>query len=108
MVAGKYDKAIAMRDAFGFDLTPPSRAQMQELTADLTAEERHLLLDHGEEAPFCGFPSTRNGKGCTPADCVGYRCLEPSLNLKAAQAGRASLRRSPKNISGAYKIRAMA
>jgi len=46
-----------MSDAIppGFDLTPPNDAQMQALTADLTPDERHLLLDHGEEAPFCGI-----------------------------------------------------
>ena len=37
-----------------FDLTPPTPEQMSELVADLSEEERHLLLDHGEEAPFCG------------------------------------------------------
>jgi peptide-methionine (R)-S-oxide reductase len=38
-----------------FDLRPPTQEQMQELVADLSEEERHLLLDHGEEAPFCGL-----------------------------------------------------
>jgi peptide-methionine (R)-S-oxide reductase len=33
-----------------FDLTPPTQAQMRELVADLSEEERHLLLEHGEEA----------------------------------------------------------
>ena len=37
-----------------FDLTPPSDDQARALEADLTEEERHLLLDYGEEAPFCG------------------------------------------------------
>ena len=37
-----------------FDLTPPSEAQLQELAADLSDEERHVLLQHGTEAPFCG------------------------------------------------------
>lgn len=37
-----------------FDLAPPSPEQFQELVSGLTDEERHLLLDHGEEAPFCG------------------------------------------------------
>jgi peptide-methionine (R)-S-oxide reductase len=38
-----------------FDLTPPGAAQIRELVGDLTDEERHLLLDHGEEPPFCGI-----------------------------------------------------
>jgi peptide-methionine (R)-S-oxide reductase len=37
-----------------FDLTPPSDRELRELAADLTREERHVLLDHGTEAPFCG------------------------------------------------------
>jgi peptide-methionine (R)-S-oxide reductase len=37
-----------------FDLTPPSSAQRAALTAGLTAEERHVLLEHGTEAAFCG------------------------------------------------------
>src|SRR5262245_10581393 len=37
-----------------FNLTPPSEAQLQELAADLSDEERHVLLQHGTEAPFCG------------------------------------------------------
>jgi peptide-methionine (R)-S-oxide reductase len=43
-----------MRDVFGFDLTPPTKAQMRELVADLSEEGRQLLLEHGEEVPFCG------------------------------------------------------
>jgi peptide-methionine (R)-S-oxide reductase len=38
----------------GFDLTPPTPDQLQTLAADLSAEERDVLLRHGTEAPFCG------------------------------------------------------
>ena len=38
-----------------FDLTPPSDAQRHELESDLSDEERHVLLEHGTEAPFCGI-----------------------------------------------------
>ncbi|WP_454828497.1 peptide-methionine (R)-S-oxide reductase MsrB [Pseudoxanthomonas wuyuanensis] len=37
-----------------FDLTPPSDAQRQALAAQLSDEERRVLLQHGTEAPFCG------------------------------------------------------
>ena len=37
-----------------FDLRPPTQEQMRQLVADLSEEERHLLLEHGEEAPFYG------------------------------------------------------
>ncbi len=38
----------------GFDLTPPSADDRARLEADLTREEREVLLHHGTEAPFCG------------------------------------------------------
>ena len=38
-----------------FDLTPPTEVQLRTLKADLTDDERHVLLDHGTEAPFCGI-----------------------------------------------------
>ncbi len=38
----------------GFDLVPVTPAQLRVLAAGLSDDERHLLLDHGEEAPFCG------------------------------------------------------
>ena len=37
-----------------FDLTPPTKEQLDTLVADLDTEERHVLLEHGTEAPFCG------------------------------------------------------
>ena len=40
--------------AVKFDLTPPTEEQFDRLAADLSDEERHVLLEHGTEAPFCG------------------------------------------------------
>jgi peptide-methionine (R)-S-oxide reductase len=40
--------------AAGFDLTPPSEAERARLEADLSEDEREVLLRHGTEAPFCG------------------------------------------------------
>jgi peptide-methionine (R)-S-oxide reductase len=37
-----------------FDLTPPTEEEFQHLVSDLSDEERHVLLEHGTEAPFCG------------------------------------------------------
>jgi len=37
-----------------FDLTPPTAAERLRLEAGLSAEERHVLLEHGTERPFCG------------------------------------------------------
>jgi peptide-methionine (R)-S-oxide reductase len=46
-----------------FDLSPPTEAQFAALAAGLTGDERHLLLDHGEEAPFCGIFLTEKREG---------------------------------------------
>ena len=37
-----------------FDLTAPSDDERRRLEADLTGDERRVLLQHGTEAPFCG------------------------------------------------------
>jgi peptide-methionine (R)-S-oxide reductase len=37
-----------------FDLTPPTESQRVEITKGLGREERHVLLQHGTEAAFCG------------------------------------------------------
>ncbi|MCG8436991.1 MAG: peptide-methionine (R)-S-oxide reductase MsrB [Pseudomonadales bacterium] len=38
----------------GYDLTPLSDAEKQQNAADLTDEERRILLNQGTEPPFCG------------------------------------------------------
>lgn len=42
------------RSASGFDLAAPSPEERTRLEADLSPEERRVLLQHGTEAPFCG------------------------------------------------------
>jgi peptide-methionine (R)-S-oxide reductase len=37
-----------------FDLAPPSKECRGRLAAQLTPEEREVLLEHGTESPFCG------------------------------------------------------
>lgn len=48
-------RATSMLSTAGFDLSPPDGNQHIALAAGLTEEERGLLLDHAEEAPFCGL-----------------------------------------------------
>ena len=43
-----------VRSPSGFDLTPPSPAERPRLEADLSADERRVLLEHGTERAFCG------------------------------------------------------
>ena len=44
----------AQRSMAGLDLRAPSADQYKVLTAELTEEEREVILEHGTEAPFCG------------------------------------------------------
>lgn len=37
-----------------FDLKPPSKDELRTLIADLSEDEKHVLLEHGTEASFCG------------------------------------------------------
>jgi peptide-methionine (R)-S-oxide reductase len=48
------DTSVPTRSAAGFDLTPPLPDVLKVLEADLSQEERDVLLHHGTEAPFCG------------------------------------------------------
>ena len=39
----------------GFDLTPLSPDRIDALAADLSPQERHVILHQGTERPFCGL-----------------------------------------------------
>ena len=45
---------VSPRSPSGYDLTPPSDEERARLEADLSPEEKRVLLAHGTEAPFCG------------------------------------------------------
>ena len=62
------------RSASGFDLAPPSDAERARLEADLTDEEKRVLLHHGTEAPFCGGLLNQKQSGV-------YCCRECGLPL---------------------------
>jgi len=47
----------------GYDITPLSEAQRQELARNLSPEERQILLDHGTERPFCGTLLNNKAEG---------------------------------------------
>ena len=47
----------------GYDLGPLPREERDRLAEKLTPEERHILLDHGTERPFCGALLDNKEKG---------------------------------------------
>jgi peptide-methionine (R)-S-oxide reductase len=49
--------------ASGHDLTPPPAEERRRLEADLTPEERRVLLHQGTEPPFCGGLLANKGPG---------------------------------------------
>ncbi|MDP8916191.1 MAG: peptide-methionine (R)-S-oxide reductase MsrB [Pseudomonadota bacterium] len=48
------DAPARARSRSGYDLTPPTPEERRRLEADLSGEERRVLLDHGTERAFCG------------------------------------------------------
>ncbi|MZR61545.1 peptide-methionine (R)-S-oxide reductase MsrB [Alcanivorax sp. DP30] len=42
------------KSASGYDLTPLTDSEKQQNAANLTEEERRILLNQGTEPPFCG------------------------------------------------------
>lgn len=42
------------RSASGYDLTSPTTVELEALAAELSPEERKVILHQGTEPPFCG------------------------------------------------------
>jgi peptide methionine sulfoxide reductase MsrB len=78
-----------------FDLTPPHQEQLRTLITGLSDEERHLLLDHGEEAPFCGVFLTEKQEGIYTCRLCGLPLFEGSTKFESVPGGRASRRPLP-------------
>ncbi|WP_324381755.1 peptide-methionine (R)-S-oxide reductase MsrB [Enterovirga sp.] len=66
------------RSPSGFDLRPPNPEERRRLEADLSPEEKRVLLQHGTEAPFCGGLLNNKEDGL-------YCCRECGLPLFRAR-----------------------
>lgn len=64
-----------------FDLTPPLEADRERLAAGLTAEERHVLLQHGTEAAFCGVFLDNKKKGVYTCRLCGLPLFRSSAKF---------------------------
>jgi peptide-methionine (R)-S-oxide reductase len=68
-----------MRQLSDDDLDPLTEEERQTLAANLTNEEKHVLLHQGTEAPFCGGLLDNHKQGT-------YRCRLCALPLFSSQA----------------------
>src|SRR5215213_5636651 len=59
-----------------FDLSPPTDDDRRRLEADLSDEERQVLLEHGTEAPFCGIFLEEKRGGAYTCRLCGLRLVE--------------------------------
>ena len=69
--------------ALQFDLTPPSKDEFQGLVADLSEDERHVLLEHGTEAPFCGVFLEEKRKGIFTCRLCGLPLFKASAKFES-------------------------
>ena len=53
--AERSDTSPTQKSASGYDVSPLPATAIEDLAKALTPEERHVLLDHGTERPFCGL-----------------------------------------------------
>jgi peptide-methionine (R)-S-oxide reductase len=72
-----------------FDLRPADEAQRALITRGLDANERHVLLEHGTEAAFCGVFVDNHKEGIYTCRFADYRFLGRVQNSTPAQGGPA-------------------
>jgi peptide-methionine (R)-S-oxide reductase len=72
-----------MKDELQFDLTPPSKDELRVLVADLSDDERHVLLEHGTEAPFCGIFLEEKREGVYTCRLCGLPLFKASTKFES-------------------------
>jgi len=67
----------------GFDITPLAPARIEALAQDLSPEERHVLLHHGTERPFCGLFLDNKKAGTYTCRLCGLPLFESSAKFES-------------------------
>ncbi len=65
----------------GFDITPLAPARIEALAQDLSPAERHVILHHGTERPFCGLFLDNKKAGTYTCRLCGLPLFESSAKF---------------------------
>ena len=76
-------ESLAHVSAAGFDVTPPGASERPRLEADLSADERRVLLQHGTEAPFCGVFLDNKQEGAYTCRLCGLPLYRSSAKFES-------------------------
>lgn len=101
-------RSSSTRSSSGFDLSPPDADRCRKLEAALTPEQRHVLLQHGTEAPFCGALLDNKEPGTYCCGLCGLPLFRSGRNSRPAPAGPVSRHRLTSLISDSRKTAASA
>lgn len=77
------EQPTAKHSASGHDLTPLTDERRIDLAADLTAEERRVILNHGTETPFCGGLLNNKTSGTYVCRLCGLPLFRSSAKLES-------------------------
>ena len=66
-----------------FDLTPPSEDELRALVADLSEDEKRVLLEHGTEAAFCGVFLNEKREGVYTCRLCGLPLFKASTKFES-------------------------
>lgn len=67
----------------GHDLGPLPPEERERLAQKLTPEERHILLDHGTERPFCGALLDNKEKGIYACRLCGLPLFQAGTKFES-------------------------
>jgi peptide-methionine (R)-S-oxide reductase len=69
--------------AAGFDLTPPTPAELEALAATLSSDERRIILHQGTEPPFCGGLLANKAEGVYTCRLCGLPLFQSGTKFES-------------------------